>query len=125
MHVRICVASVLLSAVLFGCWETRRVHDHGEVAGFSIGSSKQETFDQAIRNQHSGLIRNLELMDQPAGTYDEKYKGDPIVAEDFLRVSKSDDWHLGRTECNCWFRLIFRDARLARIEEHEWTGPTE
>ena len=112
-------------AALVGCWDSPRVHDEGEVAGFVVGASKQETFDQAMMNQHSGLVVNLELMDQPAGTYADKYKGIPISPEDFDRVSQSDEWHLRRPECNCWFRLLFRDDNLSRIEEHEWTGPTK
>ena len=125
MLVRVCISLVLATTLLLGCWENRRVHEAGLVEGFEIGESKRDAFDQAIQKQKAGQIRALSLLGLPATTSAERYSGDPILPEDFERVSSSDEWHLGRPECNCWFLLVFRDGRLSRVEEHEWTGPTK
>jgi hypothetical protein len=108
-----------------GCWEDTRVHREGEVIGFVVGASKRHTFDVAMLNQREGRIRDLQLIDEPYETYEKKYKGDPISADDFLRVAESNQWHTGLPGCNCWLRLRFENDVLYQVEEHEWTGPTK
>jgi hypothetical protein len=125
MLVRVCVALVLLTSLLVGCWENLRVHESGIVEGFEVGASKAEVFDLAIQKQRAGQLRALSPLGLPPTTSAERYSGNPILPGDFEHVAVSDKWHLGRPECNCWFVLVFQENRLSRIEEHEWTGPTE
>ena len=125
MLARVALMAVLAFSLLPGCWETRRVHTSGSVEGFRVGASKRQTFEQAIANQRSGRISDLKLIGTPPTTAADMYRGNPIVPDDFDRVAEADEWHLGRPQCNCWFRLVFSEDRLRRIEEHEWTGPTE
>ena len=108
-----------------GCWSDTNTLDRGELVGFKIGATKRAVFETAHRNQIDGLIADLELLDQPSSTYNDKYKGVPIRLEDYERVSVSDKWHIGLPDCNSWLVLIFTDGALVKIEEHEWTGPTK
>ena len=128
------VGGSLLALVLLlltaGCWQKTTVHTEGELLGFRIGATKQEAFQAALGAQAAGTIVNLLLvdelsMDKQDQTYDDRYKGQPILAKDFRRVSSADTWQVNRAEGNRWLRLMFSDGLLERIEEHQWTGPTD
>ena len=118
--------AIILVAVIFNDWPEKQVtHEESKVLDFKIGMSKVDAFQFAIESQHNNDITNLELMDAPPTTYNEKYKGDPINPEDFNSISFSNEWHLGIPNKNAWLTLHFKDETLIKIIEHEWTGPTE
>lgn len=118
-------ATLVAVALVAGCWQDTQSTAAGEVRGFSIGASKREVFDAAIRSQQQGTILNLFLIGEPATTAHATYKGFPIVPQDFRRVAMADTWQTNLPGCNCWLRLMFRNDSLVKIEEHEWTGPTK
>ena len=116
---------VLVFLFPVGCWEKSKAFDDGTHYGFTVGESKRSCFDFVREAQTAGRVSALGLLDQPPGTYAERYKGYPVYPEDFARVEKVDRWKVGLTECNCWLVLSFEGDTLSRIEWFEWTGPVK
>ncbi len=113
-------------SVTFANWPWTRSEEFlsGSYRGFAISSDKRKSFDRSIELQRGGAIRALTLLDAKPTTFAEMYRGAPIRESDFPRVSESDRWRLGLSECNCWLVLEFAHGQLSKLTRYEYHGPT-
>ena len=96
----------------------------GEYLGFKAGSTRETTFEQAMKSQQRKEIGIVLPLNGPSTTTANRFRGYRLTTDDYELFRQADRWHISIPDCACWGELVFEGDRLMTIDRKRYFGPS-